>query len=666
MAKKNIKPWLEGVEGDEVPQIIECDADIIVVEAGPGTGKTFGLARRVQRILHPDGLNVPGKKVLVVAFNRIIAKQLRQDIGDRIKHSPHNGKPVIRTVHALCLQAIRSEPRLLLPHEVEMMIFDILHKYSVLHVKYETQPHALQAFHDHIAKLEEHMQLWQAVRDWLLQHKAQLISDLPSLLLDSLHVGDFADTTYQHVVVDEFQDLTPGEQRLFLELRSKTGKFIALGDPRQSIYAFRGNDRQGLDKIGKLSAAEGTAIEKISMTQCRRCPKDVVTAANKLMGLYPAREMVSTSEVAANTHVVVWKSEKSEVTGMAKAIAENIAASPQEDHLVMVTRRQFGYGLRDQIAEINPELNIELSFSESLLETWPVREAFLYFCLLVSPDAPTWRAWLGYRNSNNGRRYNAPERNAASYLRFFASCQDRITEDAVLQLAERSKQPPGAGGKNLWERAKRFVNLKKLLQWNGEDGLELLEEIFDSAKWNVDQSKDSNTTEINMAEILIKAKNLYNEKQQEEPDLATHEKLKEVAVGLRYQIATREPLVPSEESDLQVSTLWGAKGITADHVYVLGLCDEAMPGAPRDEYPLTDEDYFDEQQRLFYVSITRSRRTLVLSRPKFISRSRAARLGLAEGNGNDHQRFLERSRYFRDIIMYLPKAQKGEEWKGCV
>ena len=546
------------------------------------------------------------------------------------------------------------------------MIYDTLCKHAMLREKYETQPHALQAFHDHVAKIEEHMQLWQAVRDWLTQHQAQLISDLPSLLLDRLHGGDFADTTYQHVVVDEFQDLTPGEQRLFLELRSKTGKFMALGDPRQSIYAFRGNDRQGLEKIGKLSAAEGAAIEKISMTECRRCPKDVVTAANKLMGLYPTRQMESTSEVAANIHVVAWKSEKSEAKGMAKAIAENIAASPQEQHLVMVTRRQFGYWLREQIAKINADLNIELSFSESLLETWPVREAFLYFCLLVDPDAPTWRAWLGYRNSCNGKKYNAPERNAPAYLKFFASCKDRITEVAVMQLAECSKQPPKKGGKNLWERARRFVNLKKLLQWNGEDGLELLEEIFDSARWNVEQSDDSETVEIDMAEILIKAKNIYHEVQQDKANLATREQLKEVAVRLKYQIATREPLVPSEESDLQVATLWGAKGVTADHVYVLGLCDEAMPGVPREEYPLTDEDYFEEQRRLFYVSITRSRRTLVLSRPKYIPNGRAARLGLADGKGNNHLRSLKMSRYLHDIITNLPRAQKGEEWKGCL
>ncbi len=189
MATKHTKPWLEDVDGAQVPQIIECDADIVLVEAGPGTGKTFGLARRVQRILHPDGLNVLGKNILVVAFNRVIAKQLRQDISDCIKHSPHKGKPVIRTVHALCLQVIGSGLRILLPHEVEMMIFDIICKYPQLHEEYETQPRAQQAFNNHVAKIEEHVKLWQAVREWLLQHKANIISDLPSLLLDSLQGG---------------------------------------------------------------------------------------------------------------------------------------------------------------------------------------------------------------------------------------------------------------------------------------------------------------------------------------------------------------------------------------------------------------------------------------------------------------------------------------------
>ena len=199
------------------------------------------------------------------------------------------------------------------------------------------------------------------------------------------------------------------------------------------------------------------------MTECRRCPELIVNAANQLMELSESERLVPGSEERNNMHVVLWKSYQAEAKGMAKAIVDNIRAYPQDNHLAMVTRRQFGYKLRDQIHAIDNEANVELNFSESLLESWPVREAFLFFCLLVDPDAPTWRAWLAYKNSCNGKEFKAAKRNAAAYLKFLCKCNDEITESAIEQLAASPKQPPGSGGKNLRERARRFVILKKQL-----------------------------------------------------------------------------------------------------------------------------------------------------------------------------------------------------------
>lgn len=71
------RSWNEGVRGREVLPLINLNAETIRVEAGPGTGKTFGLVRRVERILHPEGLAASGRDVLVVAFNRVISKQLQ-------------------------------------------------------------------------------------------------------------------------------------------------------------------------------------------------------------------------------------------------------------------------------------------------------------------------------------------------------------------------------------------------------------------------------------------------------------------------------------------------------------------------------------------------------------------------------------------------------------
>lgn len=670
-----VMPWHEKVRGTQVFPIIDLDNDVIRVEAGPGTGKTFGLVRRVQRILHPKGLNVPGSKVLVVAFNRVIAKQLRQDIEKRLENSPHDGLPVIRTVHALCLEVIGEPLRILLPLEEDAMLYDILCQFPALSQKYPTHKKVEQALRDHEAKHKNKtdMQLWQAVQNWLLRHHAQLISELPSLLLDKLQGGDFGDRTYSHVIVDEFQDLTPGEQRLFLKLRTEGGKFLALGDPRQSIYCFRGNDRDGLSKIRDLLAPNEDAIKDITMTECQRCPRDIVLAANQLMGLSNAQAMVSISQAVSNSHVVVWKSIEAESQGMAKAIVNNIHANPQDHqdidhraHLAMVTRHQFGVMLRDEILKIDPQLKVDLSFSESLLDTWAVREAFLYFCLLVDPDAPTWRAWLGYQNSVDGEKFKAPERNSDAYLKFLTLCADEITETTIQQLANNPKKPAGKGGNQLWERAKRFAELKRGLRWNGEDVLALLEEIFDVNRWSTTQPPHYETAKIDMELALTKAGNIWRELQNGRENLTVQEQLREIARSLRYQIATREPLLPDEASDLQVTTLWGAKGMTADHVYIMGLCKEAIPGERREEYPGTEIEFREEQKRLFYVSITRTKKTLVLSRANSIGRGEASQLGLQVKSGKGFRAGLEMSPFLRDIMQYLPNYQLGENWKGCL
>ena len=666
---QDIMPWHENIRGTQVFPIIDFDDDIIRVEAGPGTGKTFGLVRRVQRILHPLGLNVPGSRVLVVAFNRVIAKQLRLEIEKRLENSPHDGDPVIETVHALCLKVIGNNVRILLPHEREAMIYDVLDEYPIIQKKYGDFEKTEQALRDHEAKDKDETQLWQAVQRWLIRHKSQLISELPSLLLDKLQGGDFGDKNYNHVIVDEFQDLTPGEQSLFLKLKAEGGNFLALGDPRQSIYRFRGNDREGLSKIENLLAPPASTVKDITMNECQRCPKEIVQAANQLMSLYDAQAMTPGSQDPINWHLVVWKSLESEAKGMAEKIVENIRAHPKEKdhimHLAMVTRREFGYKLREEISKLDADLTIDLSFSESLLESWAVREAFLYFCLLVDPDAPTWRAWLGYQNSSDGKDFKAPRRNANAYLKFLETCNDIINEAEVRKLADCPKKPQGIGGNKLWDRAKRFIELRGKLQWNGEDILSLLQEIFDVNKWVSDESPESETAILDMQLLLNKASDISQELEGNNPDSSAGEILIELARRLRYQIATREPFVPDESSDLQITTLWGAKGITADHVYVIGLCKEAIPGTRREEYPGTDLEYEEEQRRLFYVSITRSKKTLVLSRANSIGRGQAKQLGLAVNPGFGFRAKLEMSPFLRDIIQYLPQFQQGENWQGC-
>jgi len=211
--------------------------------------------------------------------------------------------------------------------------------------------------------------------------------------------------------------------------------------------------------------------------------------------------------------------------------------------------------------------------------------------------------------------------------------------------------------------------LKDSLQWDGRSAIELIQEVFDpaSSHWIGDQTEQLDAARLDMQLVLDKCRDMLAEQEIDEEQAAdVNAQLRRVARRLRYQIATREPFVPGESADIHVSTLWGAKGVTATHVYILGLCAETMPGTKREEYPGTESDYFDEQRRLFYVSVTRSTRTLVLSRPLSILKFAAARLGItANARGNSPFAPLEMCPFLRDIRTHLPPSQPGDRWGGC-
>jgi hypothetical protein len=92
------------------------------------------------------------------------------------------------------------------------MLYDVLIGFPTIGARHNYNS-VDQALHDHEAGIAEDLALWQAVTQWLVRHRAILLSDLPSRLLDKIHGGDYEEgRKYQHIIVDEFQDLTRGER----------------------------------------------------------------------------------------------------------------------------------------------------------------------------------------------------------------------------------------------------------------------------------------------------------------------------------------------------------------------------------------------------------------------------------------------------------------------
>ncbi len=79
-----------------------------------------------------------------------------------------------------------------------------------------------------------------------------LETSLLSLLTDSTDVQQGIRERIDVVMVDEFQDTSPMQLALFLELHRITGRSVWVGDPKQAIYAFRGTDPALMTQVADL------------------------------------------------------------------------------------------------------------------------------------------------------------------------------------------------------------------------------------------------------------------------------------------------------------------------------------------------------------------------------------------------------------------------------
>ena len=123
-------------------------------------------------------------------------------------------------------------------------------------------------------------------------------------------VIDFTDMIYLPVVknlhmfqfdwvfIDECQDLNAAQRSLFLKCVRKTGRFVAVGDPRQAIYGFAGAD---VESFNLLKSIPHTV--KLPLSVCYRCDSDIINLAKEIVPQIEARDNAPAGTVC-NTSVI--------------------------------------------------------------------------------------------------------------------------------------------------------------------------------------------------------------------------------------------------------------------------------------------------------------------------------------------------------------------------
>lgn len=284
-------PWHDGLERDSVTfEIASSAATKLRVVAGPGTGKSFAMKRRVGRRLE-EGIDP--STIFAVTFTKVAAEDLHREL--RQIDVAGSDSLQAHTLHSFSLRALMQahvlavtgrQPRPLSDFEKKPLECDLADVFGGIRevrkkIKAFESAWAREQADAPGAADDIDLDFEAAILSWLTFHRAMLIGEVIPIFLNYLRNDPFAPerNEFSHVLVDEYQDLNRAEQEV-IGLISETADVCIVGDDDQSIYSFKHAHPQGIREWGR---DDEPAPTDTAMEECRRCPTKVVEMANSLI-----------------------------------------------------------------------------------------------------------------------------------------------------------------------------------------------------------------------------------------------------------------------------------------------------------------------------------------------------------------------------------------------
>ena len=300
----------------------------LLVLAGPGTGKTTAIVETVvERITHRG---IDPERVLVLTFSRKAAEELRERITMRLRRTTR--EPLALTFHSYAYALVRREfvlagdvpPTLLSGPEQLLEVRRMLrgeasgsprHWPERLRPALGTRGFATQ-LRDFLLRGAERgldgralaglgrargRDDWMAAGGFLDRYAARFdlapvpaydyaeIVRIAALLLGRSATRERERKAYDVVLVDEYQDTDPAQEVLLHALAGDGRELIAVGDPDQSIYAFRGADTRAMSRFpDAFRTPDDHPATVIALRTCRRSGPVLLAASRRVARRLPA------------------------------------------------------------------------------------------------------------------------------------------------------------------------------------------------------------------------------------------------------------------------------------------------------------------------------------------------------------------------------------------
>lgn len=225
-------------------EAVQSDKNVVIIIAGPGTGKTRTLTARVQYLVHNK--HIEPASLLALTFTKKAAQEMRERL------SGECDGVAISTFHALAYDELVKNRKVRIGTEweitecVKQVIADCRARKMQISVKEVEKIIALRNGKSTNDKSKFVLSAYDRIKS------EKDIMDYDDLLIEYLSIVKTRPPQYAHILVDEFQDTNMVQYEILTALtKHRDAHLFVIGDPRQSIYGFRGADPHMFSRLRK-------------------------------------------------------------------------------------------------------------------------------------------------------------------------------------------------------------------------------------------------------------------------------------------------------------------------------------------------------------------------------------------------------------------------------
>lgn len=588
----------------------------LLVLAGAGTGKTRVITYRVAHLIEKG---IPGSAILAVTFTNKAADVMKERIGDLLRASGRDARDVwVSTFHSFCARLLRRES-----HNLglarDFAIYDdddqtSAVKRALVQLDLATEDYPPRSVRAQISHAKNHGVTAEQMESEATQMRDDTRKEVASIfrvyteILRKASALDFDDlllravellrehpnvraawnSRFQYLMVDEFQDTNHAQEELVRLLAGPCKNVCVVGDEDQSIYGWRGA-RAG--NLKRFTEVDFPGAKIIRLEENYRSTQKILDAAAAVVKNNSNR-LGKTLQGTLGSGDLLRFFEAPDSTSEADYICSELSSIVRRDSdarlAVLYRTSSQSRSFEEVLRRLGIRYRVVGGFS--FYERAEVRNALAYVRLLFHPEDDV--ALL--------RVINVPPRGIGATTVATLGARARETGQSLWEVI---RSGDAGAGKKSSTSLQAFCKLIEELheECNELPPAQMMERVLERTgylDWVEQQDNLEHTSRAENLRELANAMAEATEQGQTLEDVLDHAALVSDADEF------------DETIPVSLMTLHSAKGLEFDTVFLAGLEEGLLPHSRSLDRPQDVE----EERRLFYVGMTRAKKSLTISR----------------------------------------------------